>query len=557
MSAVVEVGSVGQRIAQARRGLGLTQKNFAERVGISLWMLDRIESGAADAANHLSNIARVTGRSEASFGRVATYGGPSTGESRLMAASVSSFRIHPVPGRDLVLGSIAVLVLIRFLTEVVHVIPRALNFVDIPILGALAFAALLRPRRDPPRQPSYMRLAMPATLFVAIGVVATVSNLSRVEPGPAGVFLYSFLAPFAVYAAVYRLWPAGQALTMSRLLVGLGLAQLAVVFVLDVPRFVRDHNPDLISGTFGTNQYQLVFFLLVLTGLLAGVFTFEKRRFAARFAPLLSVLILVTVFLAQYRALLATTFLTVLFLGLLLGVRGRGIVTGAFVGLAFVSALLLVTQKYPNLRFGPTVSTLTRNPGFYVSKKLHTASNVLRLYSDTPRFMVTGTGPGTFSSRGWQTFANAGSTSRSNVQGRYVRAFTGDGHYHTDVSDKYVTSTYHPAAVVQGSRALFSPYSDYLSLLAEVGVFGFLTILLVYARALVRSTRLTLRLTTTSYAGDPLPALAIASTVGLFVLVQMAILDNWLEVTRLTFLTWALLAVTHREMDARRSDDGS
>jgi transcriptional regulator with XRE-family HTH domain len=554
MSAVLEAKHVGLRVAEARQRLALTQKNFAERVGVPLWTLDRIESGATDAANHLSRIADVTGLPEAWFGGVSRSAPAPTAAPLQMPGLVSRLRSYPAAGRDLVLGSIAVLVLVRFFTEVIHVIPRAANFVDIPIFGVLALAALIRPRGDASRRSSYMPLAVPATLFIGVALIATLLNLSRVQPGPVCVFLYGFIAPFGVYAAVYRLWPAGQALAMSRLLVGLGIIQLVIVFFLDVPRFVRGHNPDLISGTFGTNQYQLVFFSLVLIGLLAGISTFERGRLAARFGPLLSVLILATVFLAQYRALLATTFLTVLFIGLLLGLRGRGIVTGFFVGLAFVLTLLFVAEKYPSLRFGTTVSTLTRDPGFYASKKLRTANNVLRLYSDTPRFIVTGTGPGTFSSRGWQTFANAGSTSRSNVQGRYIRASTGGGHYHTDVSDKYVTATYQQGAVVQGSRAVYSPYSDYLSLLAEVGIFGFLTILFIYLRALVRSARLTLRLTAKAWLGDPLPALAIASTVGLFVLMQMAVLDNWLEVTRLSFLTWALLAVTLRELDARRSD---
>ena len=51
--------------------------------------------------------------------------------------------------------------------------------------------------------------------------------------------------------------------------------------------------------------------------------------------------------------------------------------------------------------------------------------------------------------------------------------------------------------------------------------------------------------------GDPLPALLLATTIAFFVLLQLAALDNWLEVTRITFLSWALLAVVTRESDAR------
>ena len=46
-------------------------------------------------------------------------------------------------------------------------------------------------------------------------------------------------------------------------------------------------------------------------------------------------------------------------------------------------------------------------------------------------------------------------------------------------------------------------------------------------------------------------ALLIAAAVAFTVLVQMALLDNWLEVTRVTFVAWILLAVGAKEVSAR------
>jgi hypothetical protein len=51
--------------------------------------------------------------------------------------------------------------------------------------------------------------------------------------------------------------------------------------------------------------------------------------------------------------------------------------------------------------------------------------------------------------------------------------------------------------------------------------------------------------------GDPLPALLLACTAAFFVLVQLALLDNWLEVARITFFSWALLAIATKEFEAR------
>jgi hypothetical protein len=50
---------------------------------------------------------------------------------------------------------------------------------------------------------------------------------------------------------------------------------------------------------------------------------------------------------------------------------------------------------------------------------------------------------------------------------------------------------------------------------------------------------------------DPLPALAIACTIAFVVLVQMAFLENWLEVVRVTIPAWVLLAVVLKEYGAR------
>jgi DNA-binding XRE family transcriptional regulator len=541
MSAAVQPHEIGIRIAAARRSLGLTQKRFAEQLEISLWTLDRIETGGGDPTQHLSKIARLTGESEQWFGGTA---GPTTmALAPPMARSVASrLRWHATAGRDLVLGSIALLVLIRFFTEVIHLLPRAANFVDVPIFLTLSVAAMARAGQTA-RNRSF---SLPVLLFFSLCVISVSVNLSRVEPGPVLVFLYGFLAPVAVYAAAYRLWPVGHALALSHLLVALGVIQLLVVAAIDVPRFVASGNPDVVSGTFGTNGYQMVFFLLLFTALLAGIFTFEKDRLAARLAIPLFGGILIAILLAQYRALLVTTALTVILIGLLLGTRGRGIVAGTVVAASFVLSLSYVAQHYPGLKFAPTLSTFQQSPSFYASTRLRAADSVLSLYSDKPVAILTGTGPGTFSSRAWHTFAAANSRSASNVQGSYVKAISGGRTYHTDVSDKYVAPL-ERRAVIGGSGALTSPYSSYLSLLAEVGLPGFLLMVGVYVAATGHAIKTTFRRLGRATAGDPLPALALACAIGFLVLLQMAFLENWLEVTRITFPVWMLLGVTIKE----------
>jgi transcriptional regulator with XRE-family HTH domain/cell division septum initiation protein DivIVA len=54
--------AVGRRIVQARRQLELTQGELAQRIGVPLGILDRYESGQADASRSLTRIAEVTGK---------------------------------------------------------------------------------------------------------------------------------------------------------------------------------------------------------------------------------------------------------------------------------------------------------------------------------------------------------------------------------------------------------------------------------------------------------------------------------------------------------------
>src|SRR5437867_10312077 len=51
----------GARIAEARRRLGLNQKHFAEKLGISLWTIDQLERDRRDAVPHLGALTRATG----------------------------------------------------------------------------------------------------------------------------------------------------------------------------------------------------------------------------------------------------------------------------------------------------------------------------------------------------------------------------------------------------------------------------------------------------------------------------------------------------------------
>jgi transcriptional regulator with XRE-family HTH domain len=57
-----EPTELGRRIALARRELGLTQRELAERIGVMLGKVDAYETGLADPSPYLDRIAEVTGK---------------------------------------------------------------------------------------------------------------------------------------------------------------------------------------------------------------------------------------------------------------------------------------------------------------------------------------------------------------------------------------------------------------------------------------------------------------------------------------------------------------
>ncbi|CAN5669305.1 hypothetical protein BH18ACT13_BH18ACT13_01800 [soil metagenome] len=511
--------------------------------------VDRLETGAVDATLHLPDIAGVTHRPPEWFVEPPpeTSGMVSVPDGR----ATSSTDVGVTGRRNLVLGAVVLLVTVRFFTEIIPIFPRAANFVDIPIFLGLAAAAMAIPQRQERQRRHYLFLGAPAVAFLGLCILSAVANPGRVQPGPVLVFIYGFLAPVGIYAATYGLWPAGNARSLSRLLVGLGIVQLVVVALIDLPRFIASSNPDVVSGTFGTNAYQLVYFLLIFTALLAGIFSVEPKRRVARIAPLLIAASFATVLLAQYRALLATTAVTVVVVGILLGRRARGVAIGAAAVAAFAIMFSYVASNYPFLRLGSTAAVLADDPRFYAAERLKAARPVSRLYKDKPLAAVLGTGPGTFSSRAWQTFAKAGSTSQSNVAGSYVATLTGSTTYETDVSRTYIQSELARGAVIEGSRAVTSPHSSYLALLAEVGVLGFALVVGMYVTGTLRAGHIAIGLLRRPIRGDPLPALALATTIAFLTLLQLGLLENWLEVTRVTFIAWMMLAVVAKELDSR------
>ena len=80
--------AVGRRIGPARRELGLTQGALATRIGVTLGILDRYETGKADPSEKLAQIAEITGRDVSWFTSTARYDIDSAGYAAELPAEL-------------------------------------------------------------------------------------------------------------------------------------------------------------------------------------------------------------------------------------------------------------------------------------------------------------------------------------------------------------------------------------------------------------------------------------------------------------------------------------
>ena len=548
MSTAVADNVTGQRLAHARRAAGLSQRGMAERLGVPMWGVEQMESGSADPSPYLSEISSLTGQPIAYF--LVAPRAVARAEEEIVEDLGEQGNDDMIPRRFLVLGALTVMIMIRFFTETIDVVPRWWTFVDIPIFVAVVlFAVGAQTWRQPPAE--LRAIGVLAVIFIGVVGVSVMTNLGRLEAAPAAVYIYMVLSPVAWAVAIYRLWPGGNAALVTRWLFLIGLIELVVVLFFNLPVFLSSRNPDFISGTFGENGYQLVVVLFVIISALAGVLAYDRKRPVARFAIPAILAFSLVIFLVQYRTLLATLALSLMLIGYFMRGRARGLLVGVTTMIVLGTALYAVSSTFSELKYQQVQDIAEEGgPMVFVNARLAVASDVVNLYADDARYVLTGTGPGTFSSRAWRTFGVADNPEKT-VAGSFVQRFTGGEVYRTDVSDQYTVPRLRAQEVIGGSVQLTQPFSSYTATAAEVGMGGLILLLGMYLTAFVWAAKMTQAAIRERLPSDPIVPIALAATIAFFVLLQLGALENWLEVTRMTFFAWALLAIAAKERQTR------
>ncbi len=448
--------------------------------------------------------------------------------------------------------SLVLIVCIRFFSENMGLVPGVVQFVDVPLTALLLFMGLL----------AFLRRGMCADilslrtilfLFLTVFSVSLLVNAGRVEWLPATLFFFGFAAPIIFAAAIVNARLTRQDIRfVVRTFFWLGILQLGVGVFYGFPLFLATRNPDYVSGTFGRNAYQFTYFLGIwFLYVLGGVAVKAERRLRGTGVAigLSAIAVYVLFYAAQYRAMLIFfTFVILLTLWASPARISSRLMLTIVIGAISVVALIVVGTAFPNLKLLKVFDLVADTTPLTQSGKVQVAKNVLTMYEDMPQSALVGSGPATFSSRAYVTFADEADPQKD-AAGPLAVSLMGGQQYSTDVAAKYVQTIRDKP--IQGGTTVSSPKSSYTSLAAEVGILGLLVYLAAYFKALGFSYR---RLVASGKDGDGLAVkLAFACFGGLVLLLLQALFDNWLETTRVSIPLWILVGL----LAALKSADGT
>ncbi|GAB4581720.1 MAG: hypothetical protein Fur0022_44700 [Anaerolineales bacterium] len=429
------------------------------------------------------------------------------------------------------------IILERFLTRLfsdkLGLLPGWANFLDYPFLILFAVYVFVTSshRRKSPQASGFGFLILALSANIAISALL---NLSRLHPGAFFLFIVGFLEPLVYMLLAYALTPRKETVELLvKVLFLVGWLQIAVVVLMDLPTFFETRNPDFISGTFGENPYQMVFYLLTWNVLILS----SKPAYRMRTVWLIGVMImqgviLAIILLAQFRAIIPFAAITWVITGVLVTRRrSQALLTGVFSLIIFAGLFLAINRMFPELKYNDFFELADRSDEVVNSGKVQAILNFGELISEQPQILVFGAGPGTYASRGFRTFSFEGKGDLANQI--YREVFKTD-YYITDLAAKYVLPTAELFAF--GSATTAVPWFSYLAIPAELGLPGFFLIIALYIRTILKASKLV-------YEEHKLAVLARWVVVSMVLLLQMAFLENWLENSRLTVPVWVVFGV--------------
>ena len=430
----------------------------------------------------------------------------------------------------LVAALVVVLVAGRFFTERLPILPRALNAIDLLIVPVLLPVSLLwvLTHRDGRLRGRWLWVL--GGLFVVCWAIAWLVNWSEVHWMGALLFAYGLLAPIAFFLLLINLGLGPEfARLMEKLLTTLLVVNL-LIGTVDAALGIAagGRSADFVFGTFGINQNQLAFFLACMV----AYYLARWRYLGARQKDVVLLVWSAILFLLCAFQTMWVIFPVAAGLTLLVAARISRRLIPVVALAVLVPALALSAISFERFSVRDMLASLADN--FDNLGKVELVRNVGHLWQSRPSAIVTGVGPGTFNSRAFRNIAIIPiGRGRTDVAAALVTPF-----YSSEVSTRYILPYFARGQYQLSGSNTDAPFTSYVSVPVEAGVFGAAALFGMYAYVLLSLAR-TLRRSVDARQ----KTLAAWAMMSLLMLLGISGVDNFLETGRYTMLVWLIVAV--------------
>ena len=433
-----------------------------------------------------------------------------------------------------------VLLTSRFFSETLAVLPKAMDIVDLAVIPLLLVFSLLSSDNRGVDLGLHRRIFRLVCVFTLLWAISWAANLDRVIYPAAVLFLFGMLEGPLLFLALNRLIRNKRkfGLQMARIIGIMVLVEAAAVIFVNIPIFAATGNPDVISGTFGNNPYQFSAFLIVMGGFYLGRMRVSTKSII--YGVVIQIFIFGTFILLQWRTATPAFFASYLvLLGILYGRRilRLSLIVAVLAAIGYYIFSFIQTSDL-NLKY-EDLAVIYENPTSLADiGKVLSYVNTVEMYSEEPTTILVGSGPGTYVSRANYIFSIEASAEKTKGVSQIIRAVFGDEPYSTEVSNRFIRPLYDMEARF-GSMQSNNPASSVLAAGAETGIPGLVVIGMIYGAVLINAIRF-LRYSL-SILDRQLISLSSALVIGTVYLCIICLLDNYLEISRVTLPVWLLL----------------
>lgn len=447
----------------------------------------------------------------------------------------------------LVLWTLVILLTIRFFTERLGILPRMFNAIDlvaVPILFLCWVKWFFGEHVGRSNNRATVNLTV---LFTAAWAIAWVANFQEVHWIGGLIFIAGLISPILLFLIITnfgftRLFVSRSTQTLEALL----FINL-VVGTLDLLQAIvgGSAGADSVLGTFGHNPNQTAFFLAIMLAYRVAQWRYDHLGIY-RFCTLVW-----ATGLFLFNGFQTLWLISAIAAFILLWACGR--LSWRTVVITSILIPIVVVTITVSTRTGWFTPFSTISAGLEEIDdlgKVELLRNVPEIWSLRPMAVLIGLGPGTFNSRAFRNIAiipygltqsGTSDPGMNDSAAAIVRPF-----YVSEMSSRYIVPYFERMTFRLSGSNTDGPFTSYVSVPMEVGIPGAAAFFAIYGLTVVRLVR-SLR----SARPPTEQVLAAWALVNLLMILGIAVVDNYLEVTRYTLLVWLSVAMWHIQQRGR------